>query len=430
MMLCPAARPPLAAWRAAWPAIWRRWSGPVALSVADQGLSSGAHFTVALALARRLQPAEYGVFALAYAVILLTSGVQTSLILEPMGVIGPARYAADLRSYVGSLIRLNLGLSSLTALLLLAAAAAFLPWGGQLPKAMAAAALAVPGLFVFWLFRRACYLAARPGLAVAGSSGYALFLCLGMLILARAGALSTASAFLLMAGAGLGVGIVFLPRLCVRWSGPGACEVRRSHWTYARWSLSTTALYWLASSIYTPMTAALAGLEATAALRAAENLLLPMSQVLTALGLLLLPRFSEQHRLRGRGYLRTAAVKTALLAATAASMYTVGVLLFGGKLIGLIYGADRYAESLSLVPFQGVAVVFRAIADTGLGIAVRAAGRPDIGFWTTAAAAVATLTVGLGLVSRGGAQGAAAGWMISSAASCAVSICLFRGWLR
>ena len=189
-------------------------------------------------------------------------------------------------------------------------------------------------------------------------------------------------------------------------------------------------MYWLASSIYLPLVGALAGLEAVAAYRATDNLLLPVSQALTALGLPLLPYLSRQNGIRGCGYLRAAAAKVALAGGAGAGVYVLVILGLGPRLVRLLYGGDYYAGYLSLVPYLGVAVVLRAIGDTGFGIALKAAGRPDLGFRATAAAAVTTLTVGLGLVSRHGASGAAAGWAASSAAGCAVSVWLCRRRLR
>ena len=128
--------------------------------------------------------------------------------------------------------------------------------------------------------------------------------------------------------------------------------------------------------------------------------------------------------------MRATAVKIALVAASAAGVYVLGILMFGGRLIRLLYGGDYYARYFSLLPYLGASLVLRAVGDTGFGVAARAAGRPDIEFWATVAGAAVTLTAGLGLVSRYGAAGAAAGWTASSAASCLVSVCFFRSQIK
>lgn len=419
------------------PGALRRWSSRVLLSVADQGLASGGHFALNILLVRSLTPAEYGAFAVTFAIFLLAASLHNALILEPMGVIGPARYGERLPEYLGTAAWMSVGLSLLITAVLLLVTAGMAAARSSLAPAMFGLSFSAPFILMFWLLRRACYLGTKPDVALRGSLLYLLLLLAGAAVLWRLNSLSAVGAFLLMGAASIGVSLRLWRCLRVRvknifsaQASPGLAEVVRQHWTYARWSLSTTVLYWLASSIYLPLVGALAGLPAVAAFRATDNLLLPMSQVLTALGLLLLPWVTAQSRVRDRGYLGRTAAKTSLLAGLPAGVYVLGILAAGPSLTRLIYGSDYYASSLSLVPYLGASLVLRAVGDTGLGVAIRAAGRPDIGFWATVAAAAVTLTAGLGLVSRYGAAGAAAGWTASSAASCLVSVFLFRSQLK
>lgn len=415
----------------------RRWWVRVLCNLTDQGLASGGNFALNILLVRSLSPSDYGAFAVTFAVFLLAANLQNALILEPMGVIGPTCYAGRLPGYLGMTIWMHAGLSVLmTALLLLVTAGMAATWSALAP-AMLGLSFSAPFILLFWLLRRACYLETKPELALKGSLLYVLLLVAGMAVLWRVHRITAAGAFLLMGVASLAVSLLLWRCLRVDVgnvfsgdAGSGLAVAVRHHWTYARWSLGTTVLYWLASAIYLPLVGALAGLPAVAAFRATENLLHPMGQILTALGLLLLPWVTAQSRVRDRGYLGRTAVKTSLLVSLPTAVYILAILAAGPSLSRLIYGNDYYASSLSLVPWLGVSLVLRAVGDTGFGVAARAAGRPDIGFWATVAAAAVTLTAGLGLVFRYGAAGAAAGWMVSSAASCVASVCLFRGRLR
>ncbi len=419
------------------PGAFRRWTGSLTLAVADQALASGVHFGISLLLARRLEPADYGSFALAYAMFLLAAGVHNAVILEPMSVIGPARYAASLSSYFGVMVRLHAGLTLAIAAALVSGAAVLAALASPLWPAVLAGGLAAPCVLLFWLARRACYAASRPALAAAGSLFYAVLLAGGLAWLMTGGRLSLGSVFLLMAGAAVTASAGLGRRLGMRSGhllGRAAAgrlsEAAGRHWNYARWSLGSTALYWLAGSIYLPMVAALAGLEAVAAYRAADNLLLPMSQALTGAGLLILPWLSRQHSLRGNRFLRIAAVRISLVAAAAAGAYLLVILMFGQGIMRLVYGGDFYLAYFGLVPYLGAAVLLRAIGDTGFGAASRAAGRPDIGFRATALSAGVTLTAGLAMVWRWGAEGASAGWMVSSAAAGLAQAWLFRSRIR
>jgi hypothetical protein len=75
----------------------------------DQRLISGSHFAVSILLAPWLAPSEYAAYALAIAAYLL---------LEPMSVFGPARYAQCLRAHPRKLTGLHVVLPPLPITLL------------------------------------------------------------------------------------------------------------------------------------------------------------------------------------------------------------------------------------------------------------------------------------------------------------------------
>ena len=85
----------------------RVWIGRGALALTDQALFSGAGFLLSLLLGRWLTPAQYGAYALAFSVFLFASSFHNSLILEPMGVIGPASYKQNLPAYIAKLVKLH-----------------------------------------------------------------------------------------------------------------------------------------------------------------------------------------------------------------------------------------------------------------------------------------------------------------------------------
>ena len=92
--------------------------------------------------------------------------------------------------------------------------------------------------------------------------------------------------------------------------------------------------------------------------------------------------------------------------------------------------ADRNHDAKAVIGRLAASLVARAVGDTGFGLAARAAGRPDIVFWATAASALLTCSAGVCLVARYGAVGAAAGSLLSSTAGCAVAAGLFWKQVR
>src|SRR5882672_2568874 len=89
-------------------------------AIADQGLFALANVLFNVLLARWLAPAEYGAFAVAYSAFLFIGAFHAALLIEPMLVFGPGRYASRLARYLSVLIRGNYVLMIPGSLLLIA----------------------------------------------------------------------------------------------------------------------------------------------------------------------------------------------------------------------------------------------------------------------------------------------------------------------
>ncbi|HEX8871978.1 MAG TPA: WecB/TagA/CpsF family glycosyltransferase, partial [Candidatus Acidoferrum sp.] len=113
-------------------------------------------------------------FAVAFAGFLFVSGFHNVLLLEPMSVMGPSRYAGNLPAYFRAQIVVHMLLvGALSAALLLAGAVLWrvVP-GNPLAGAVVGGGLALPFLLLAWLARRMCYVVQRPALAMEGSAVY------------------------------------------------------------------------------------------------------------------------------------------------------------------------------------------------------------------------------------------------------------------
>src|SRR5580658_3342800 len=80
----------------------RVWAISSSVAILDQGLTSCSSLVLNLLLARWLPAETYGAFAVAFAGFLFVSGFHNVLLLEPMSVIGPARYGGQLSDYFRS----------------------------------------------------------------------------------------------------------------------------------------------------------------------------------------------------------------------------------------------------------------------------------------------------------------------------------------
>ncbi len=98
-----------------------RWHGRMtpstnAWAIGDQALVSGANFLTAALLIRRLGADEFGVFALAWTLLLLANSVQNALVLSPMLTLSPKLAAQGAAPYFGALVVHQLGCATLSAL--------------------------------------------------------------------------------------------------------------------------------------------------------------------------------------------------------------------------------------------------------------------------------------------------------------------------
>ena len=167
----------------------RTWGTKSALSLVDQGLTSGAGFIVNIYLARVLAPNVYGAFAVAFTGLLFVSGFHNVLLLEPLSVLGPSRHADRLVRFFRAQIAVHAVLVGvLSAAVLLSG---ILLWRVEprnpLVGAILGAAFALPFLLLLWLARRMCYVVQLPSTAVAGSGSYLGITYAGLFVLARMG---------------------------------------------------------------------------------------------------------------------------------------------------------------------------------------------------------------------------------------------------
>jgi len=181
------------------------------LALIAQVLVSGMNFLLGLLLARWLVPAQYGAYTLAFSVFLVVASVHNALLLEPMGVLGPALFGQTLKSYVGKLIRIHFALAA--GFVVVMAVGGLLisrtPHFAALSGAIAGACLATPWVLFLWFARQAAYLEMRPDIAAKGAITYAVAIALTIFALHAAGWLTPFGAFLALA-AGSIVGGCFL----------------------------------------------------------------------------------------------------------------------------------------------------------------------------------------------------------------------------
>jgi O-antigen/teichoic acid export membrane protein len=398
---------------------WSRWRAPVAASVTDQVLVSGAHLVLHVLLARWTSTAAYGAFAVSFAGFLIATGVHGALLLEPLSVRGPQTAEADRTAYLRSLLVLHFWLTVPPALVaacvlrLLAPAAVGATW--------VAMALAAPVLLLLWLLRAAAYAFTRPGLAAEAAAVYAATLGVGLVLMrgapgaTRAVGLMAAGALLASAGLAFRLRLFGRPRAAAQTS----LGVWREHWLYGRWILAASAGHHVAHGLYVPLAGAMLGLAGSAALRAAQNPILPIQQLLSALCMLALPWLAREEPRQGHAYFRRSSWRLLGANSGLAAAYGFALALVGPLALRLLYGAGRYAELAWALWWVAAAATVGAAAQA-LSVLARAANRPQAVLWSKIAAAVALVTVGIPALWLAGLAGAFAAPVLVSACEAGV----------
>ena len=408
----------------------RKWLGRVASAFADQGLFGASGFLLNILLARWLPSDQYGAYALAFSIYLIIAGLETALLLEPMSVFGPASYKNALPDYLGRLIPLHFAVTLALGLSVGVGATLFGAYlkSSDLSSALWGVSLGSPWILLFWLWRRAAYLDLRPDVAMRGAA-LNVFTVLALLALFHAlGWLSVFAAFVVQGIAGIAASLPLIlsvrPRLRVAWTDSAMRTVLKQHWTYGRWVILSTIVFWLAGDAYYVIVASTMGMSDVAAFRAVQNFIKPISQYITAVTLLLVPwasaRFAD-----GAGQSFRRSINRITLIFTAGAVAYVAVLIFFGKwLTGFLYGG-KYTQFAYLLPLMGLPILLMAAAE-GPSIALRAMQAPSEIFRAYAMAALPTILAGVALTRNWGLMGAALGLAISSFAFLAVITYRYR----
>lgn len=425
-------------------AAWVQWADRGAWAIADQGLFASSNFVLNLLLARWLAPAEYGAFALAFAVFLLLSGLHFAFISDPMLVFGASRYHAAPERYLRELLRGHWLFCGAQSLLLAAAGGVLvLARAPLVGRAFLALAAASPFVLLCWLLRRACYVRLRTSWAALAGGLYAALMVPGLYLLYRAGALSVASALAVTGMASLAASAWLAARLGVRLDGLTArdgatrsaaagdveageahvrrADVRRAHWEYGRWAAGSSALLWTTWGVSTIVVPAWGGLAAAGTLKALANTVLPISHAQASVAAVLVPALVAARRAGNfQHVLRRAAATFAL----GCVLYWLALGALHRPLVHALYGG-RYDAASHLLWLFGAIPLVGGMGDV-LGSAVRALERPDLLFRAQVGAAAVALTAGVWCVARWGVAGAA----LAEAGSTVLAVALLARYLR
>lgn len=345
-----------------------RTVGNYAWAVADQVLSSGTNFLVAVLVARLVGPKGYGVFVLVLAIWILVLGLGRALLMQPYILRAAPASRKDW------LDETRLGAGAVLTFGAAAGAVLVAVGFGVGHSSVLGGSLVVVGTFSaplmlqeFW--RIASFSRGSARTAFVNDAVWAAAQLALLLWFAQRGDLDTRRALLAWgvgALAGALVGPIQHRVLPVIARRTAAWSTKALH--LGSWFGADVAVYALGEQAAIWIIAAIAGTAALGGLRSVQNLFGPMSVLSLAAESVTLPRAANAMAASGkRGVIKVAGAYGAVLTAGIA-VYVLVVVLVGGDLLTLVFG-DEYAEFAELIiPLGLAAVCGGVVAGASLGL--------------------------------------------------------------
>lgn len=397
--------------------------GKSASAISDQGFFALGNFAVNTILARQMSQVAFGRFSAAFAGFLLLSTVYCAFVVDPMLIYGGSAASGLQQSYVRRVVVLHWRAALALSAALLGIGLIRLPSdaGRESLPAYIGWAIAAPAVLRLWLARRSAYLVMKPHLAAIAGCFYLLII--GALLFAFGDLIATnvVAACLIVAVSSFSVAFFLHRSLPLVDSAPAsvsADRVIRAHWRFGKWASIAGILALFPDYVYFfVLSPARCGQY-----RALLNVVLPLTQIYNALGVLMMSYFARH---RGRPDFFRIARRAAFAFCGLALTLSVLAACLGPSIFGYLYGG-KYELSLSrLWPLVVVSFLFamKAVSDALLRVLERVTAMAAV----AVAGVIAALTIGLPLALRFGTPGAVYGDLISYGAA---SLALAVVWLK
>jgi len=402
--------------------------GKGAATVADQAVVSATNFVTGVVIGRACSKDELGFYMLGFTIMLFANGIQQALILSPYIVFSDKRPGAGLRRYTGSSLIHQLGLCSLTALVLALASfiLSFVKDSQRLDAIIWALAAIMPFILLREFARQVSFARLQVGLALLLDCCVFAVQMGGLLLLAHFGALSSSRAYLLIGGA-CGVtslAWLFRSRHAFAFSLHQVLPDLRQNWRLARWLFASTVARLGSSLMYPWILTAFHGAAATGVLAACRGILFSANPFLIGLQNFLNPKFAHEFHENGSDGLYRVVLRAFFIIAAVMGGFCLAMILFGRNILTIVYG-EKYAGYGMVIAVLALAQLVSAVS-TPLTSSLMAMERSDVEFKGLLMALAVVLTMGVWLVKFYGPLGVGCGLLAGSVASATFGWIVFQ----
>lgn len=400
---------------------------------ADQMVVSGSNFLTGILVARYLGIREFGLFSLAWLVILFAQSLQSSVIHAPMMSIGSKQSADTLPSYFAIVFIHELCWLFLSTILivtgLLCCKTLFPEWNLE-PLVWPLAMAALLGQLQDFM-RRYFFTIENPRVSFVSDAirHGSQISTLMFLFLSMPGWLNVQGVFWVMAGsAALGFSVAMPNVKRLAWPRGRWWEISFRHWHFSKWLIVSNTLLWASGEIFYVVTGAVNGASAVGILRAAQNVMGVMHIFFHGLQNFLPMRASQVYRQGGTTELSKFLLRAGLLATLVALIVAVVVCSFAGEIMELLYGPAMRQYSWVLVAYALIYVLMAAAVAAPIGLLATEQTFPIV--LSYACSSVVSVILAYPLIAGYGLAGVLVGWAIYTVIQILVPVIAYRGLIH
>jgi len=403
-----------------------------AIALIDQGVVSAVNFLTMVLLRRTIgggiEAAEHqlGLYQLGFSVVLLATCIQNALISTPYAVFGNRLRGQERKRYAGSTLIHQGLLSGLASFLLLIVGVVLASWSaGSFDGVAFILAAMLPFILAREFVRRLAFVHLQVVTVLLLDMFVAVLQLGGLWALKSTGHLTAASTFCVigLACAIAGLGALFLLR--------GHFAVRQTKswsdfwlsWSFGKWALAAQIVYLV--MVYSPswMLAIFSGAAATGRFAVSWSLIMVANPLLIGLYNYLGPQAIYAYHADGLAALRRLTIRIGLVMTLVVSVLYGLLLLFGGTLLVVFFGAKLHGQEdvVSILAFSMVLQAMSISAENGL----TALNRPTTIFLANTAGLFVSGIAGRCLIGMYGVIGAAWAALIGAVVVTAIKIFWF-----
>ncbi len=397
------------------------------ISLADQAVASATSFATGIILARTCSKEELGLYMLGCSLIFMVTDFQTSLITTPYMVYAPRLKGRAHALYTGSTLLHQLAFCLLT--MLAVAGGAMVISRGIGPHGLGPVLWALSVVIALIMLReharRVSFARLRLTTAFLFDASIAVGQITGLLFLAHFHLLSASRAFCVIGSVcGIAVmGWLWSDRECYHPRIEESLADLKKNWVFGKWVFASGLVWALSMNLYPWFLAYFHGTASAGVWAACVGVVSVANPALLGIQNFVGPKIAHEYAATGSKGLRRLVLKISAAISLPVALLCVVMMLWGGRLIALLYGRQYAGNNLAVALLALNFLVFAAAFS--FSRALMAIERADLDFHVNLAALFVMLVLGFWLVRAYGTVGAALGMLLGNLVASAIRAGIF-----